>query len=265
MVGQKHNLEIIENMKNSFPSFLVIVGERGSGKTLLTKIIASTLGAIYTTSGIKVDDIREVISTAYAVREKTVYHIKDADNMRPEAKNAMLKITEEPPENAYFVMTVQNDSSLLDTIKSRAYVLNIEPYSSQDLIDYMTQNYGADTHNYEQIATTPYEVDMLMKYGNDFIDYVNLVVDNIGVVQSANAFKSGSRLGFKSEEDDKYDLKLFWLAFMQTCTHRITNCGNIKLLVNYILITDKYIGKLNSLSVNKAQTYDMWVFEIRTV
>lgn len=264
MIGQKGILNWIDNLDNSkVPHFIIFVGSKGSGKTTLAKYIANKLEATFAISDIKVDSVREVIDTAYKARTNVVYCIQDADTMRSEAKNAMLKITEEPPNNAWFVLTVQDDSTLLDTIKSRGTLFEIEPYTESELKEYLYSHYSKvdNESTILKIATTPYEVDKLVEYGNDFVNYVELVVDNIGEVASANAFKSSTKLAIKS--DDGYDLRLFWNTFIQVCLQRIE-----KDPLHYaegICKTVMYPAKLQKLGANKQQLYDGWVFDIREV
>ena len=263
MIGQKNLINKINSISiDKFPRFIVLVGDKGSGKTTLSHLIADNLKAEFALSGIKVDEIREVINTAYTVRDKVVYCIKDADTMRNEAKNAMLKITEEPPKNAYFIMTVQDDSSLLDTIKSRAFVLYMEPYTIDDLKEYYFANYtpaDSDVDTVCDIASTPYEIDKLIEYGGDFIEYVSLVVDNIADVEPANAFKSSEKLALKNDEG--YDLKLFFKVFCKICLDRIlTDLGHYS---GGVVVTTEYINKCGKLGVNKQQLYDSWVLSIR--
>lgn len=260
MVGQKNILEWIDKNIEKFPGFIVIVAPRGCGKRLLASYIANKMKATYVRCGVKVDEVRNIIDSAYATKDKILYCMEDADTMRAEAKNAMLKVTEEPPKNAYFCMTVEDDSSLLDTIKSRANVIHLEPYTESELQEYATKYDGKIAQL--SAATSPYEVDMLYRYGEDFVNYVNLVIDNIAEVQPANAFKSGGKLALKNEED-KYDLKLFFGLFMNLCTERIIQ--NPLKYARGIQVTSAYYNKVNMLGVNKQQLYDMWVFDLREV
>lgn len=268
MIGQKPITERIDSWisKNEVPHFIIFIGSKGSGKSVLTKYLAEKFGAVYALSDIKVDAIREVIDTAYNAQDKVVYHIKDADTMRAEAKNAMLKITEEPPKNAYFVMSVQSDASLLDTIKSRAQVLNLCAYSKDDIMLYgkkYTQSELLQTA--VDVADTPYQLDLIMKYGKDFLDYVQLVFESIGEVVSANAFKSGKNLAFK-DEPDKYDIALFFKMFIKLAEDKIYKEGQYEnIWADVIIVTNKYLDKVSKLGVNKQQLYDSWVFEIREV
>lgn len=264
MIGQEYLRYKLNSMlkHNNLPHFIIFVGPRGSGRTMLTKYIANKISAIYTISDIKVDSIREVIDTAYKSTDKIVYHIKDADTMRAEAKNAMLKITEEPPKNAYFVMTVENDASLLDTIMSRAFVEHMEPYTPDQLSEYAKSKYSQFDKIILDIAATPYQIDTLIHYGSEFIEYVKLVIDNIGEVESANAFKSGNKIAFK-DDPDKYDLTVFLKTFTTLCTNKLTDGTYDNIWAEYAIITCIYVDKSAKLGVNKQQLYDMWVFDIR--
>jgi len=272
MIGQANNRSkiLIWIEDDNVPHFIVIVGPRGCGKTMLTKYLANKMKCMYAVSDIKVDAIREIINTAYTATDAIVYHIQNADNMRAEAKNALLKITEEPPKNAYFVMTIQNDSSLLATLKSRAQVLRMEPYTKEELKQYAQEKYPDDnwTDLLMSIVSTPYDIDVLSVYDKTaFIDYVNLVIDNIGSVEPANAFKSANALQFKDTEVDrtKFDLKLFFSAFVALCEQRIYNGQYDNKWADAVIVTTPYVDKVTKLGVNKQQLYDKWVFEIREV
>ncbi|MBE6827881.1 MAG: hypothetical protein E7514_04590 [Ruminococcaceae bacterium] len=76
----------------------------------------------------KVDTSREIRSDAFVLpndSDKKVYIIKEAQNMNENAANAMLKILEEPPHFDYFILTCPSRSAMLDTILSRASLINI--------------------------------------------------------------------------------------------------------------------------------------------
>lgn len=72
---------------------------------------------------IKVDEIRDVKAKAKVFPNdgnKSVFIICEAQNMNPQAQNALLKIFEEPASHVSFILTCSSKSSLLDTITSRA-------------------------------------------------------------------------------------------------------------------------------------------------
>lgn len=269
MIGQRKLLKWLDNNVDVFPHFIVLVGPRGSGKRLFSKMIANKLSLVYNECEIKVDSVREVISTANTVQTKVMYCFADADNMTSAAKNAMLKITEEPPKDAYFCLTVTDDSSLLDTIKSRAYVLKMNEYTQADLKEYYYSTIGSESVSSEEvdlfarICTVPGDVDKLTEYGKDFYDFVELVVDNISEVEPANAFKSSNKLALKSDEG--YDLTLFWNCFITICVDRMDS-DSIEERIKYgkgVVATTPFLNKATKMGVNKEQLYDRWVFEIR--
>ena len=138
--GQKNVLATINGLieRNKFPRFSIIVADTGCGKKVLCDYIARKLEANFVPCGNKIDDIREVIQNAYTMTEKTLYMIFDCDDMSSAAKNSLLKVTEEPPNNAYFAMTVQDPSSILGTISSRGTIFYTEPYSYKDLSDFIS-------------------------------------------------------------------------------------------------------------------------------
>jgi DNA polymerase III delta prime subunit len=80
----------------------------------------------------KVKEIREIIATA-AVRPNDgqfkVYIFANADTMRAECQNALLKFTEEPPDYVRIIFTAKSPDLLLDTIKSRLFFVNADSVS----------------------------------------------------------------------------------------------------------------------------------------
>jgi hypothetical protein len=263
MIGQRRNLDLIDRwVADGCPQFICISGQRGSGKRMLAKYIADKLGKSYSEVGIKVDEVREVIDSA--TKYGGFYVFADADGMSTNAKNALLKITEEPPKDTHFVVTVQDEASLLDTIKSRAQMIRLEPYTKKDLIDYGCRHPESDILKVSyDIASTPQELDMLVSYGQEFIDYVNLVIDNIREVEPANAFKSAGKLALK-DEPDKYNLGIFFSTVITICRGRLREAYD-RTLAEMILITSKYYTQQSKLGVSLIQLYDNWVFEVRAI
>ena len=77
-----------------------------------------------------VDEVRRVRREAYISpneSEKRVFILANAENMGTEAQNALLKIIEEPPPHAVFILTVQDTGALLPTVLSRVVTIPIAP------------------------------------------------------------------------------------------------------------------------------------------
>lgn len=77
---------------------------------------------------ISVDQIRLLRDDAYILpneAEKKVLIVVDAHRMTVEAQNALLKILEEPPAHLSFILTCENRSLLLPTIRSRSQIFTL--------------------------------------------------------------------------------------------------------------------------------------------
>jgi len=77
---------------------------------------------------LSVDIIRKVVADASIMpneADKKVYLILDADTMTISAQNAMLKLLEEPPGGACFILCAENAGLLLDTVCSRCVEITL--------------------------------------------------------------------------------------------------------------------------------------------
>ena len=269
MIGQEALLKNIERLiAYGLPRFIIINGPKNSGKHLISKHIARRIGATLVDSGIKVDEIRETISLAYKQSEPTVYLLADADKMSPAAKNAILKVTEEPPRKAYFIMTLTDLNNTLATLRSRGAILTMDTYHPAELRDYAIEEREYDLNPGERailmnICATPGDVDTLATYNiTEFYQFVETVADNIGKVNGANAFKIGSRLSYK-EEDTGYDVTLFLRALQYVYLCAANDTPHRSLLS--IREIGKYLAEMNTTGINKSATMDMLILELRRI
>ena len=95
---------------------------------------------------IKVDQIRSIAATAYILpseAEKKVYVLRQADTMNLSAQNAFLKLLEEPPQSAAFILAVASPELLLPTVRSRCALLRdpTEQLQESDEIRTLAEDY----------------------------------------------------------------------------------------------------------------------------
>ncbi len=135
-----------------FPHALLIEGEAGSGRRTLAGIVARA--AVCRGEGerpcgvceacrkaahpditlhgeeavLTVDDVRDLRNEACRVPNESAYRVMilcNAQGMTPQAQNALLKILEEPPRHLLFILTCENRTQLLETIRSRCVCMTL--------------------------------------------------------------------------------------------------------------------------------------------
>ena len=272
MIGQKRLLGIIDKLaEKDFPRFVLLVGARGSGKKLMSKIIADKLNCPLVPIGVGVEEVRDVIQNAYTNTEPIVYVLPDTDKMSIQAKNALLKVTEEPPQKAYFILTVTDPSNTLKTLISRACVLVMDDYNENELFSYYCSKRDADTLDLElgsyisKVASTPQEVDLLATYNmSEFREFVRTVAFNLHTASSANAFKIEHKLALKKDED-KWDLLLFLQALKDELVSNYMQTGEKNCLKTYFLACGLVKELMYKNSVNKQYCLDQFILAVRKV
>lgn len=85
---------------------------------------------------IKIEQMRLLKSTAYLkpmVGKKRVFIISEAEKMKEEASNSLLKILEEPPSFSQIILVTDNPYLILPTLKSRCQILSFAPIFKEDI------------------------------------------------------------------------------------------------------------------------------------
>lgn len=277
LIGQEKFKMMVEMLK-SLPSFCIIEGGRGSGRTVMTEFIADTFGYPMLTIGCKIDDVRQMVAESRKLRKPTIYYIPDADTMSLGAKNSLLKITEEPPKNLHIIMSLEHRDNTLATIKSRGMVLTIDPYTKAELEDYLIMNYDMPkntdlVNDMLDIASTPGEIDELMSIGfEEFIAYVDKVYNNILEVSTGNSFKIPNKLKFK-KDDEGYSVELFLKVFQKISAddikHRLRDRNytltkeELECDVNIMRCTNHALKEMSVRGANKKAIMDVWILNVR--
>lgn len=273
MIGQDKLIELFNEMirNKTLPRFIIITGTFGSGRKTLAKYIADKLNAsLYKPKDrVTVDYVRDIIEQAYKQTEPIVYLLPDVEFFNLSAANALLKITEEPPNNAYFIMTCAEGKNVPQTLLSRCVSYRIPVYSREALIEFAKSiNIEAD----EQLLTlckTPGDIINMVKSEVSYKsleEFTEKVVDNIGKVSGANAFKIDESIAFK-EDDTGYNLNTFWTMFCNVCMQKTKDIKNStrNMYLSFIRVTGSYREKLTIIGINKRSLFDLWILEIRDI
>lgn len=270
MIGQERLRNLFEMLiaNKEFPRFSILTGVKGIGKKTMCDWIATEMSkhavTIYRLPDNKIDTIRDMIAMSYKAVNPTLYIIADADAMSVQAKNSLLKITEEPPNQAYFIMTLEDAEMTLETIKSRASIFPLDNYKKAEIEQYTKRGHNASEKELDivsEICDVPGDVENIYAHNPvDFYNYVVKVVDNIADVEGANSFKIADKLAIK-QDSDGYDIKLFLRAFMSICMNRL-NDDPLR-YASGISITSKYLSQCGIRGVSKQMLIDSWILEIR--
>ena len=266
--GQNNIRERLTSLidRDKFPRFCIFVAPHGYGKKVMCEWVSKKLDSILVPCSISIDSVRETIYNAYNITSKMLYMFFDADEMSVGAKNALLKVTEEPPNNAYFIMTVENLSNVLPTILSRATVFTLENYSLQDLKEYVLEKqYTVNTETEKvmyQISTCPKDITTCISV--DILGIYNLAdkfVQNIGLAKIYNEFKISQSLAIKGEED-KFDPVLFMRCVMLVCNETMLqpcNKEDCQAYAKIIKNTSKYLSEFLQKGSSKQLVIDNWI------
>ena len=266
MIGQRGLLEKIDTMLDSFPRFCIVVGAKGSGKRTIVHHICNKLGLKIVEFGTGIDEVRDIIEISYEQDKPTCYFCPNADGMSLGAKNALLKITEEPPKKSYFILTLLSLTNTLETIQSRATVLPLDNYSSEDLVAYRKQRHYSDLFDYilKDVCESTGDVDELFKHDvPSFYKFAETVAFQIAIPTTGNIFKipKNLKLSEKSEGFDPILLfktvrNLYIKKAIETKEHRYLNASNV---------TSECLRDLHLPTVVKLSTIDKWIMDVRKV
>jgi len=158
-----------------FPVYL-FAGQRGCGKTSTARIFAAALNCVVldsfkikpkdtvipcgacdsckamqqlhhpdfiemdAASHTGVDNMRTVIDAAYylpVLGRKKIYLIDEAHMLSKAAFNAVLKLFEEPPTHAHFILATTDPEKIIDTVRSRCFTLFFDAVDGEVLAHHL--------------------------------------------------------------------------------------------------------------------------------
>lgn len=106
-------------------------------------------------NNIRINSIRDLVSKIYlsvSAQNKKIFLISEADKMRQEAANALLKVLEEPPKNSVIILTTAKVNSLPQTIIGRCQKIFFEPLNDSDIKSKLDETMGLYTAKETDIA-----------------------------------------------------------------------------------------------------------------
>lgn len=118
---------------HKFKNSLLITGGSSAGRLENSKKIAPEALEFDVS---KIEEIRELIKL---ISLGVSVIITQAQNLTPEAQNALLKTLEEPPENVTIILLAEKESQLLPTVVSRCVISHLSNLSGLDSLKSTSQ------------------------------------------------------------------------------------------------------------------------------
>lgn len=91
-----------------------------------------------------IDTARSIINSALTkpiYSRRKVFLIEDGDLMTAEAQNSLLKMLEEPPEYAVFIIVCESEDNILETVRSRSVTIEFPPVGDDVVKRYIEEKY----------------------------------------------------------------------------------------------------------------------------
>ena len=263
-------LDLEYKLKNlKVPPFVIISSQSPIANKEVAYYLATKdyLGMNIVIGDNKVDTVREIISMAYTQTIPTYYIFLDADGMSVAAKNALLKVTEEPPKNVHFVLCVSSLLNTLATLRSRAYTLELRPLNVLEINEILKVKYPKATEQEKQLAVricTTYEQvqDLFKQDVKELVDFVDKVVDNLPEVTVTNALKILQSLKFKEDDNGKYNPMLFLNLYVETITDRfLDDYYDSNIYQDVMESTLELRTELKINAINSKNLFELWLLE----
>lgn len=200
---------------------------------------------------INVEDVNSIIEdtmTKGIESEKKLYFIDNAEKLSVQVQNKLLKTYEEPNSYVTIFLGTSNESSLLNTIKSRGKRLHIESFSTEDIMNSLIED-GIDKNiaqtaavyaqgsfekaekmaadeNYQELFESCFELLLSLKSSKQIVDYIFLpIFDKENITKALDFFEiilsdvlilsSGAKVNVKTINRD-FDLKQLQKGFSPT-------------------------------------------------
>lgn len=253
MIGQT---TLIEELKSysiaTLPHSMLFLGEKGCGKHTLVKELEKyfKIDAIDISDSLELETIQNITTCS-----NSHFYIIDMNKVNEKQQNVILKFLEEPTSYTYIILLSTSKSILLDTIINRCVSYEFEPYTTQQLMQFLSFEEGVEIlvdycHTPGQVLSTSIE-----KIKN-LIELCDNIAKNVGKARFPNIFKISSRV-IKEE----IDLDLFYNVLLERLLRLFKETNNIAYRDMYNITSDT-LKKHNDTRLNQELLIDSLVMQL---
>ena len=125
------------------------------------------------------DDIRDAVAKAPNFSAKRVVLVEEADKMNEAAQNALLKTFEEPPEYAMIILLCDNLLQMLETIKSRAVVVDLKRNTDGEILEQYRKKLATASHFAKDV--TP---ELVCSYADGVMGRIDEIMNDEAAMES---------------------------------------------------------------------------------
>ena len=174
---------------------------------------------------IGVDVVREqIIKEAYIrpfTSAKKVFLVDQADTMTIEAQNALLKVLEEPPEYAVFLLLSKDQNLLLETVRSRCLKLRFLPLEKSLVESYFTAHAAPSERKALAIAFAQGVIGRGHKILTDdeFHDLYQSTLDHLEATACRTSALVELQQFFTAHKERIEEIVDFMTIFLRDCLH----------------------------------------------
>lgn len=233
MIGQNQLINKLKTYNfDTFPHASLILGEKGSGKHLISQFISEEI------LHLPIMDITEQIDDEFLdkiyLNQMPMIYLVDTSKMAEKEQNVLLKFIEEPTEMSFVILLCESKTLLLDTVINRCIPFEMDNYSTEELMNFIPQD--ADAQILTQVLHTPGQI-LTCKHcdWHALSDLCNKMADKMSVANYSNTLSISNKINYK-DEYDKFDLDIFLNFLAYTLFNKYLTEHNKNMLDMYLAL-----------------------------
>lgn len=259
---------------NNLPHSILLCGTKGSGKHTFCQYLCEQMGMLYVdvkeaigndklvTKSYSASSLRDYLDYCYTCVDIRCLVINYADiDIKDSA--VLLKFLEEPPKNIFIIVLTEYSEYVIETIKNRCRIFNMEPYTKEQLGEFCTCADELDV--VLKYATTPGQVIELCQVGLKSVKSNEALCRNI-FTQIQNASYSNILNipeTFFSTKNTNFPFDVF-LRILSTTIFDIINQSQIPFAYyDAALLTFKFLDSCRNPRIDKRAELEHYLFDLK--
>jgi len=191
VVGQEGALSSLQRFMESgtVPHFLLFTGPSGCGKTTIGRILKTHLNCgdadwleINSADFKGIDTIRDIrrsINLSPISGSCRIWFIDEAHKLTNDAQNALLKILEDTPKHAYFMLATTDPQKLIKTIHTRASEIKLQGLGAPAL-----QRVIQRVIDKEKLTVTEKVIDEIIDAADNSARKALVILEQVGALET---------------------------------------------------------------------------------